>query len=247
MDIQTYEDMLLWNPNPPRSIIGSEILLEETKGVLFGAPKTFKSLLAQQLAICFTIGIPWLGYNLEPSKVLYVQGEISKIPFKGRLMKMASQYKIPPQHLFLSSEFNMKLDRDSDMKDLEKEIAKRQPKILMIDPAYKFLVTQAEESISKFLSFLDYLITAYHLCVIVIHHSRKPRTNPAGQLIDMGGSELRGPLYEQWADSIMRVTGDITSDYRTIDFELRHASFLLNPITIKLDRPTLWFSKISVI
>lgn len=246
MDIQTYEEMLLWNPNPPRSIIGSEILIEETKLVMFGAPKTFKSLLAQQMAICFVLGIPWLGYNLEPSKVLYVQGEISKIPFKGRILKMGSQYRIPAQQLLFASEFNMKLDRDSDMKDLEKEIIKRQPKILMIDPAYKFLVTQAEDSISKFLSFLDYLISTYHICVILIHHSRKPKTNPSGQIIDMGGSELRGPLYEQWADSILRITGDITSDYRNIDFELRHASFLLNPITIKLDRATLWFHKISV-
>ncbi len=246
MDIQAYEELLLWNPSPPRSIIAPEILIEETKLVLFGAPKTFKSLLAQQLGICFVTGTPWLGYDVEPSKVLYVQGEISKIPFKGRVLKMGSQYKIPPQQLLFSSQFNMKLDRDSDMKELEGEIAKRKPNILMIDPAYKFLVTQTEDSISRFLGFLDYLIDAHHMCIILIHHSRKPRTNPTGQLIDMGGSELRGPLYEQWADSIIRVTGDITSDYRVLDFELRHAQFLMNPITIKLDRGSLWFHKISV-
>lgn len=246
MDIQAYEELLLWNPNPPRSIIAGEILIEQTKAILFGAPKTFKSLLAQQLAICFVTGMPWLGYNVEPSKVLYIQGEISRIPFKGRIVKMGGNYKIPPQQLFFSSQFNMKLDRDSDQQDLEKEIVKRKPTILMIDPAYKFTLTQNEDSISRLLGYLDYLIDAHKICVILIHHSRKPRTNPTGQLIDMGGSELRGPLYEMWADSIIRVTGDIASDYRQLDFELRHAQHMINPITIKLDRPTLWFHKISV-
>ena len=66
----------------------------------------------------------------------------------------------------------------------------------------------------------------------------------SGDIVDQGGSELRGPVIEQWADSIIRIQGSLDSDERVLDFELRHAEQMIAPITVKLDRQRLWFMRV---
>ena len=86
MPLQSYEELLLWNPPPQRSIVGFGILLQHTKLLMYGGPKAFKSLLAQQLAFCISTNQDWLGIPVTQGKVLYIQAEISRVPFRGRVM-----------------------------------------------------------------------------------------------------------------------------------------------------------------
>ena len=65
-----------------------------------------------------------------------------------------------------------------------------------------------------------------------------------GGIVDMGGFELRGPIIEQWADGIIRLTGDLASDVRILQFELRHAVNQLLPKQIVMNRQHLWFDEI---
>ena len=44
---------------------------------------------------------------------------------------------------------------------------------------------------------------------------------------------------EGWFDSIIQVDGDVSTDDRTLRFEMRHAHSLLKPLTVTLDRSTL--------
>ena len=63
---------------------------------------------------------------------------------------------------------------------------------------------------------------------------------------DFGGNELRGPLIEQWADSILRLRGDVmgvNADDRLLDFELRNATKLIDPIGLKWNRNLVWFTR----
>jgi RecA-family ATPase len=244
LNIQSYEALVAHRLQPPKSIIGNGILLATTKLILYGAPKTFKSLLTQQLCFCLGVGIPWVGFSTTPSKVLYIQAEISRFPFRMRLIAMGRNQQVPPQQIFFATEFGLKLDRSQGMADLTAALDKVQPEILVIDPLYKFMTSSDEAAIQHTLDFLDLLIEKKNLTIIVVHHSRKPRASATGQIVDMGGAEIRGPLLEQWADSLVRLQGDINTDFRTMEFELRNATTLVPPIDIEFERNRVWFRRV---
>tara|TARA_Y100000310_G_scaffold193641_1_gene193599 strand:+ start:6101 stop:6844 length:744 start_codon:yes stop_codon:yes gene_type:complete len=247
MKIRSYQEMLLWQPPPMKEIVSDGILYEQTKMVLFGGPKLGKSILAQQLSFCLSIGIPWLGYNTQPSKVLYVQSEISERLFKDRVESMGQTLRlvqIPPQNLLFSTITGFHLDHSTASQQLHQVVAKHQPQVLILDPKYKLVSSNDENAIVRFTDTVDSLIHNYQIAVVVIDHSRKPKMASTGSIIDMGGFELRGPIVEQWADGIIRLRGDLSSDLRIIDFELRHAVRFLRPKQILLQRQPLWFVEV---
>lgn len=242
MEVQSLQDLLLWSPRPAAQVIGGGLLYEQTKLVLFGGPKLGKSILAQQLAFCLSLGFGWLGFHTTERKVLYVQSEISKNLFRDRVASMSrSVGVVPPDRLFFSTAFGLHLDRPVAAQQLEQAIKRIKPEVLILDPKYKLIGSNDENSIIRFTDTLDRLIAAYGLTVIVIEHSRKPRMASTGTIIDMGGYELRGPIIEQWADSLIRLRGELTSDDRFLEFELRHSPQLQPPVHIHLDRNHLWF------
>ena len=102
MQIRSYQDLMLWRPQPLTEIISSGVLYEQTKCVIYGGPKLGKSVLAQQLSMCLVLGIPWIGFHTVKCSVLYVQAEISELLFKDRVMSMGAGKTIPPGTLNLS-------------------------------------------------------------------------------------------------------------------------------------------------
>jgi len=244
LPIKSYQDMLLWNPTPLKELISDGILYEQTKLVIFGGPKLGKSILAQQLSFCMVIGIPWLGFQVQKARILYTQAEISEILFKGRLQSMGQGRLVPPNMFNLSTISGFHLDKPTAQQDLLTAISKHSPDIVVIDPKYKFVSSNDENSIIRFTDVIDEAIIKHKVTVVVVEHSRKPKIGNSGGIIDMGGFELRGPMIEQWADGIIRLTGDLNSDVRILQFELRHAVNQLLPKQIVMNRQNLWFDEV---
>ncbi len=236
---------MMWNPQPLQELIAPGILYEQTKLVLFGGPKLGKSVLAQQISFCMALGIPWLGYSLKPSKVLYIQAEISEVLFKNRVEAMGlGQSGISAQaqsNLDFCTIAGFHLDKGAAATELFNALDHYKPNILIIDPKYKFISSPDEPTIIHFTDTIDQCILRFHCAVIIVDHSRKPKMSGQGAIVDMGGFELRGPIIEQWADSIIRLTGDLASDLRILQFELRHAVHPVLPKQIRLDHNKLWF------
>jgi RecA-family ATPase len=243
MLIESLQEMLLWNPPKIKEYIESSILLESTKLVIYGAPKTFKSLLAQQLAFSFATQTDWLDLKVGRAKVLYVQGEIGRIPFYHRVKSMSKNFVVQPSMLYFTTAFGYKLDKPDGRDTILKTIDKLKPAITIIDPLYKFISGPQEDNILRFTDTVDELINSFGQSLVLIHHSRKERTTTSGAVIDLGGSEVRGPIIEQWADSLIRVKGDTNTDERILDFELRHAATFVAPMGIKLDRNNTTFRR----
>lgn len=241
LPIRSYQNLLLWQPPALKEIIAEGILYEQTKLVIFGGPKLGKSILAQQLCFCLVTGLPWLGFDVTRSKVLYIQAEISEVLFRSRLMDMGKRSTVPPNMFDLSTVTGFHLDKPSAQADLLKAVAQLQPDVLIIDPKYKFVSSNDENSIIRFTDVVDEVILKHHCTVVVIEHSRKPKISAQGAVVDMGGFELRGPIIEQWADGIIRLTGDLASDLRVLQFELRHAVNQILPRQLNLNRTTFWF------
>lgn len=244
MTFQSYQDIMLWRPPPVKDVIGGGILYEGTKLVIFGLPKRHKSVVAQQLAFCVAVGTQWLGFPTERMVVGYVQGEVPRPMFRLRTLKMGRNQTVPDGYLYFMTDMTLKLDRDSGMKDLCHNIETIKAQLLIVDPIWKFTSGSEEANLLHFTDNMDYLIKHYGMTIVLIHHARKEKSTMAGDVIDQGGSELRGPVLEAWADGIIRIRGDIESDERTLDFELRHAEQFVPRMDIKLDRSRLWFARI---
>jgi len=246
MDIQSYQDLLMWKPPPLKSVVSDGVLFEQTKAVLFGDPKLGKSLLAQQLAFCLALGVPWVGFDTQPMKVLYVQSEISKILFKDRIEASGRGLGriVPPGQLYFSTMFGWHLDREVASTDLANTVGRIKPQVIILDPKYKLLSNSDEQSIIRLTDTIDSLINNFGVTVILIDHARKPRMAQSGSIVDMGGTELRGPIIEQWADSVIRLQGDLATDVRFLSFELRHGHRLLPIKQIILDRNVVWFREV---
>ena len=245
MDYQSYQELLLWNPKPVKSIIGDGIFFEQTKIVLFGEPKLGKSVLAQQLAFCLALGVPWLGFTTTVAKVLYIQSEISKVLFKSRVVASGKALRVPPNQTYFATEFGFHLDRPEAQRELFTAIDRLKPQVVILDPKYKLISNPDEASIIRLTDTIDIMIANYGVSVLLIDHARKPRMATTGNIVDMGGTELRGPIIEQWADSIIRLRGDLQTEFRLLEFELRHASQFLTPKQIRLDRQSLWFREVT--
>jgi RecA-family ATPase len=242
MTFQSYQDIMLWRPPPMKEAIEGGILYQGTKLILFGLPKRHKSITVQQMAFCVAVGAPWLGFKTERMVVGYVQGEVPPAMFRKRVLKMGQNQKVPNGSIFfLTTTSTLKLDRQQGLDVLCKSLERTKPQLLILDPIWKYTSNIAEETLLNFVDNMDYLIHHFGLSIVLTHHSRKEKDSVTGQTLDHGGSELRGPVLEAWADSIIRIQGPIESAERMLDFELRHAEDVMAPITIKLDRKRLWF------
>ena len=247
----SYEDLLMWNPGPKEELIGSGLLMPQSKIVVFGAPKTYKSLLACQMACCLARGEDWLGftpiqYQLNGKqryshKVLYVQCEIPHRAFRDRIVKMGGMHPPAFDMLHLQTDFQLRLDTQGGLNKLISWIESTRPSVIFIDPFYKILSNLDEATFNRLFDNVDSLIDKYSCSFVFVAHDTKPQNNDKGQVIHKGGAGMRGPrTLEGWFESIIEVRGDISTDDRQLIFETRHAEALIPALWLKLNRQQLW-------
>ncbi len=248
MPFQSIPSLLAWQPPQIVQYIGGDILQEETKLCYFGAPKSFKSLYATQTAICIALGIPILGFPTKACKVCYLQAEVPQLAFRNRIYKMVLNGGLPQgkntlANLVVSTNRSFKLDRANDLKQLEADLAKEKPKVLILDPWYKLLTVEDNAAYSRTQDIMDMLIDKHKLSIIMVHHDTVPQMDwTTGQ--QQTWFHPRGPrTVEGWFDSIIQVTGDVETDERRLKFETRNAQQLIRPMDIVLDRSKLWLEK----
>lgn len=247
MDLISISSLHTWSPPTVKQLIGNGLLIEGTKMIIFGGPKTFKSILCQQLAFSFIYGIPWLGFSIIPSSVLLIQAEIARQPFHQRIMKMEGNLAgmTATKSMNVSTTFTTKLDRSDGYHELNAAVAKCNPEVVILDPLYRLIAERDDQALTKFFDHMDWSITKYGYTLIVIHHERKQFRGTDGNLVGAGAQDMRDSrLVEAWFDSIVHVQGDIQTDRRTMDFELRNAEALISPINFELERSSLWLKRV---
>jgi len=244
MTFETFEALIAWNPPPTVQYIKGDILLEETKMCIFGPPKLFKSLLAQQLALCLATGTPWVGFDVKACKVAYLQSEVPKRMFQDRVKKMAQNVQIPLGSVYFMTDSGFKLDRKVNLDTLKVQLRQIRPKILILDPWYKLLSIEDNIHYSLTQDIMDALILEFGLSIVMIHHDTVPQyDHKAGHTVET--FHPRGPrTVEGWFDSIIQIGGDIANDDRVLKFELRHGQYLPQPVNLNLDRNKLWLNKV---
>lgn len=246
MKIQTLGSVLAEKEQYIPPIIGSGVLLPDTKLVLYGSFKAGKSTLVAYIALCLAGGLPLFGseqFKTKPCRVHYIQLEMPDIPFRRRLRSsVLSQVELVQENLYLTTEFWLKLDTQEGRDNLTAAIEEVQPDVLIIDPLYKCTLGGEEyKDLSVVYDHLDTFMQRYHFALIFTAQGRKTLVIQSGQ-VDLGDQELRGSTATGgWTDTILGLRR-MEGNKRKLSGTLRHGSTDTFMMNIALDTETGLYS-----
>ena len=251
--IENLQQLLAWKPVYQASIIENGIFLPETRLMIFGQAKAWKSMLALHTAFVLANGADWFGFKTSKAVTFKFQAELPKAIDRDRIAKYATgANSFPTNILFKTPQDRAKLDTTWGASAINKDIedAKhRNPDqhiVLILDPLYKLLAGHIsdEYDVKKFQDNLDELKDKHKISIIIIHHSRLTRVDTAGKIVDLGAEEVMGSSYfNNWCDTMIRVkllnphTG---GNLVEVSFELvRNAQTTLPSFQVLWDRSNL--------
>ena len=250
MSIDTIHELINWQPSDQQSIISSGILLPQTRMIVFGLPKAWKSMLALHTSFVLSTGSDWFGYKTTKCLPFKLQAELPKAVDRLRVIKYFVNLR--PPNLLLETANYLKLDSGYGAAALDKslqQIENRFPGqhiVLILDPLYKLLsghITD-EYDVRKLLDNLDAAKERHNLTIIIIHHSRLTRVDSSGSIIDLGAEEMMGSSYlNNWCDTAVQVKllDPHTGKKKVrVSFELvRHAETILPSFELEWSRANL--------
>lgn len=182
------------------SVVNIEWLLEgflseNTTSVIFGAPGSYKSFVAVDIALHIASGESWRGLNTEKGKVVYIAGE-GNFGIKKRVKVWLDYHKkeidIP---FYLSHSGHNLFDKRvvSDQIQALKEIHSEEDpiKLIVIDTLAKNFHGDENKSsdMNRFVNHVDGMIReAFNCHVMIIHHTGKGNSSsPRGSNVLDGG------------------------------------------------------------
>lgn len=216
----SYSKMVGMKIRKPEWLI-SDMWQDKSHGFIAGEPKTYKSVLATDIAVSVASGTPVLNtfpvHN--PGPVLIIQEENHPYLVQDRLRKMATSkglmdgevkrnsdttlsIRFPdvlPIHLLNQYGFNMTQEEDRDM--VQKTIKRVKPALVIFDPLYLMLGGIDENSSKELRPLLGWLLQlryTYDTGIMLIHH-----WNKAG-ISNRGGQRMMGSTtYHAWVESAL--------------------------------------------
>ena len=210
-------------------------------------------LVGLDMAFKIANGKDWFGYRTVASPVYVFQTEIPQAPLRARMIKYMTGNRLNSNQIWFGSELYMKIDKGWGYSELEKEVMRTQPKVLVIDPIFSSMSGKLVDDydVGLFIDRLDMLRSKYKLAIILIHHSKKMEHNE-GETYRYGSDEIFGSSrWPRWLDTIIYVdkledneqTGLVTLD---LTFEkVRHAEEKIPQIHVIANRSNLVFRKVS--
>lgn len=175
---------------------------DQAVGIVGGEPKCCKSFLALDLAVSVASGAPCLRRfpAVRTGPVLLFPAEDALGVVRQRLGGICAAAGVDFASLPVDviTAPTLRLDLPADRQRLERTVAERRPRLLVLDPLIRLHRIDENDAsqVAPLLSFLRELQRTYQVAVVVVHHARKDAggTRP-GQAL-RGSSELHG-----WGDS----------------------------------------------
>ena len=245
---ETLQELIAWTPPYQQYIMDKGLLLPQTKMIMFGKFQTWKSMIVIHTAFCIATGKEWFGFKTIQSTCYTIQVEIPKPQFRSRVIKYATGNQITTDNIYFSTEHYIKLDRAFGCAELEKEIQRTHPQVVIIDPIYKVVSGRMtdEYDMRQFMDRMDELMSKYKFALLLIHHDRKQILSD-GVAVSYGAEDMFGTsIFIDWCDTSIRtattsVDGDIVLTFEKV----RHAEEELKPMVIHVNRKDLTFVRKS--
>lgn len=246
MKAMSLNDLMAWTPPHQSWVISHGLLIPQGKMIIFGKFQTWKSMLSIHLAFTIATGKDWFGFKTYRSPVYLLQVEVPQTQFRNRVVKYVTGNQITTEDVWFATEHYIKLDKGFGLSELEKELSRTQPKVLIVDPIYKIVSGRMtdEYDMRQFMDRMDLLMEKYKFALILIHHDRKMQL-VEGQYVSAGAEDMFGTsIFIDWTDSSIRAQTTSKDGEVILTFEkARHADEELKPITIQIDRSNLTFQK----
>lgn len=212
---ETLSQFLSWTP-PDRTedIIADGILAPQTRLVIFGSPKTWKSGLALYTASVIANGTKWFGYVTKQALPLVYQVELPKYTFQKRGRKFFASEKFKQPNILFESAVRLKLDTSHGYSVMDKELREAAVKfpnqhiVLILDNVYKIMSGHISDpkDVERLLDNIDELKDKHKCSIILIHHSRLTKYNDQGNPIDAGAEDAMGSSYfDNWCDTMIKL------------------------------------------
>lgn len=148
-------------------------------GILGGPPKSGKSWLALEMAVCVASGKPCLGLYpvLEKGPALVYLAEDSLHAVRERTEALADHHGVDLAALDLHvvTAPSMRLDLSRDQVRLLKTVRSLSPRLLVLDPLVRLhrLDENSAHDISGLLAYLRHLQRELDLSIILVHHAKR--------------------------------------------------------------------------
>ena len=230
-------------------IIGSGLLYEGTRLILYGKYKSLKSMAVMDLGFSLVTGQDWIGFDvpIEGKSVLYLQLEIPYKLLQRRVQKaweFSSKHFLQLQPLHFWTQHFLKLDQPAGFESLRRQLSVVKPDVLIVDPLYKVVSGNilAPVDSQHVIDAFDRLIEEFGISIVIVSHTRKATLDMA----EWGSDDMIGAsFYSNWADSIIKVERR-GGDRLQIKFDVvRHAEEELEPIEVDFNRDTLMLSVVQ--
>ena len=123
MPIDNIKQLIAWQPEKQNAIVEEGILLPETRLMIFGQPKAWKSMMALHTAFVIANGLSWFGYKTSKAATLKYQAELPKAIDRDRVVKYAKGANSYPDNIFFKTVYErVKLDTSWGMMSFNKDV-----------------------------------------------------------------------------------------------------------------------------
>lgn len=181
---------------PIPKMLFSEFWFESELCILYSDTNLGKSILAMQIGISISEGIPILGFKMEAQKqkILYFDFELSEKQIENRYSKEYENHYLFSEN-FIRSEIDLDLEisyTESTLNEaLEIEILKQETKIIIIDNLT--FLNQDNEKAKLALSLMKHLKALknkHELSILILAHTPKREFNRPITNNDLQGSKM---------------------------------------------------------
>lgn len=181
-------------PSPEWLIDG--ILPQGAVAALYGAPATFKSFVAIDLALCVASGLPWHGKAVQQGPVLYIAAE-GGAGIAKRVRAWLQHYEIKASafdNVAWMIEAVSVLTGSDDLERLKMRLeyeVGQQPSLVIIDTLARCFDgdENQQEDMGAFVAGLDHIRKEYDATVLAIHHTNLGGERERGSTAFRGGAD----------------------------------------------------------
>jgi AAA domain len=193
----------LEEPDPARRWLIESLWIHGGVGTIGGLPKSCKSWMGLDVAVSVASDTPCLDTFPVQDRggVLLYMAEDAAPVVKARLLGLCRHRGLALDTLPIDviTAATVRLDLLSDQQRLAETVRRLSPRLLLLDPFVRLHQVNENQAgeVAAILGYLRALQRAYHLAVIVTHHSRKNGSAT-------GGLNLRGSGdFFAWVDTAL--------------------------------------------
>lgn len=221
-----------------------DLWLDQAVGIVGGEPKSYKSFVSAQLAVCVAAGMPMFGeHTTQKGRVLMFNAEDRPSMTRNRVHQMcrSMDIDITALDLHLVDVPMLRLDDVEQREKLDRTVARLKPALVILDPLRDLhgLDENDAQVVSELLAPLRIMQRVHKCAVMIVHHMAK-----ATELARRAGQRLRGSsALHGWIDSALY----LTHKDGAIKVETEHrAAPAIDPFAFRveseerMDGPALW-------